>query len=51
MKYIIHITPKNTIFYNLRVQSFTYLPHVLAILSRHLQGDDTKISLKHMAIK
>jgi hypothetical protein len=30
---------------------FTYLLHVSAPLSRHLQGADTKISLKHTAIK
>jgi len=29
----------------------TYLLHVSALLSCHFQGDDTKISLKHTAIK
>ena len=28
-----------------------YLPHVLAVLSHHLHGDDIKISLKHIALK
>ena len=46
-----HATPTNALFHNLRLQSFTQLLHVPAVLFRHLQGADIKISLKCAAIK
>ena len=45
------VAPTSAQFYNLCVLSFTQLLHVLALLFRHLQGADIKISLKHTAIK
>jgi len=45
------VTATNALFYNLCILSFTYRLHIFALLSRHLHGADTKISLKHTAIK
>jgi len=50
-KQITHLTLTNALFCNLCLQSFILLLHVSALLSRHLQGAGTKISLKHTAIK
>ena len=44
---VTHVTPTNTLCYNLCVPYFTWPLHISALLSRHLQADDTKISLKH----
>ena len=44
IKQIIHATPAKATFFNLRVQSFTQLLHVSALLSRHLEGADTVLT-------
>ena len=41
-----HVTP-NALFYNLCLQSFTWLLHVSGLKYFHLQEDDINISLKH----
>jgi hypothetical protein len=43
---VTHVTPTNTLCYNLCAPSFTWILHILALLPRHLQADDTNISLK-----
>jgi len=45
-----YLTQTNAVFYNLCIKSCTQLLHVPALLSRQLQGDDTKISLKDTAV-
>ena len=46
----IRITPTKALMGNLCVQSFTQFLCVSPLLSRQLQGANTKISLKHSAI-
>jgi hypothetical protein len=45
------VTPTNAPFCILFVLHFTKLLHVSALLSHHLQGADTKVSIKLTAIK
>lgn len=46
-----NLTPTNVLLYVLFVQSFTWSLHVSMLLSCHLQGADTKGSVKLTAIK
>jgi hypothetical protein len=51
IKQITHVTPTNALFHHLCIQYLTWLLQVSAQLSRHLQGADIKIYLKHAAVK
>jgi len=44
------VTRTNGWFYNLCIKPFTYLLHVLALLSPRDQGADTKSYFKHMSV-
>jgi hypothetical protein len=41
-----YVTPTNALFFILFVLSCTRLLHVSALLSRHFQGADTKVSIR-----